>query len=537
MTDPAVKKTRVALYLRVSSDEQREKETIKTQEDALRRFAEMTDVEVFDWYKDDGISGTIPMAKRPEGARLLHDAALGCFDEVVVFKIDRLGRDDLDPIIVWKQLEGLSVSVRSVTEGVSRIFDYHIRVAMGAEERRALLERSKAGMDRAAREGRYCGGIVPLGFMAEGKKPNVRLVPSDKVIWNDWTEAELVRQIYRWVAFNGWSCVRVADHLNALGVPTVYTKDERLLRDATGRRTKRTENIWRPGRIRNLLVNPVYKGDYLYGRRSKKPRDLIPSKVPAIVEPAPWEAAQAQLAANRRVARRGTRVNLLRSLATCNHCRLTYCAYEGNRGVIWYRCGGQMKYRSKAKGYVGKCWSRSFRADFLEPIVTADVTRWLCDPNDGLIEELRAERSEPAAAVDEAERTLIEKALAGMAGKRARLLEARMADLITLEEFQTKVNELKEQESGLVNQLNEMEVHHEPAPAPLDEDLVAEIRARVLGGSLGREDWREIIALLVDRIDADTEKLTDDRKSLRITIHYRFPRVDETCRGRGSWRR
>ena len=37
MTDPTAKRTRVALYLRVSSDDQRERQTIKTQEDILKR--------------------------------------------------------------------------------------------------------------------------------------------------------------------------------------------------------------------------------------------------------------------------------------------------------------------------------------------------------------------------------------------------------------------------------------------------------------------------------------------------------------------
>src|SRR5687768_10123090 len=101
----------VAAYLRVSSDEQREHQTIKTQEDAIQRYVELTGLEIFAWYRDDGVSGTVPMAQRPAGKALMADASRGCFEEVLVFKIDRLGRDDLDPIVVWMQLERLNIGV------------------------------------------------------------------------------------------------------------------------------------------------------------------------------------------------------------------------------------------------------------------------------------------------------------------------------------------------------------------------------------------------------------------------------------------
>ena len=62
---------RVALYLRVSSEEQREAGTIQTQSEFLLRHAERSGFEVAETYADNGISGTVPLHKRPEDARLL----------------------------------------------------------------------------------------------------------------------------------------------------------------------------------------------------------------------------------------------------------------------------------------------------------------------------------------------------------------------------------------------------------------------------------------------------------------------------------
>ena len=66
---------KVAIYLRVSSDDQAERGTIRTQADEVhRRLDREPQVTVVGDYPDDGVSGTIPLAERPGGARLLADA-------------------------------------------------------------------------------------------------------------------------------------------------------------------------------------------------------------------------------------------------------------------------------------------------------------------------------------------------------------------------------------------------------------------------------------------------------------------------------
>src|SRR5262245_2295107 len=82
----------IALYLRVSTEDQAERETIKTQLDFLQRWADLSGKRIADVYVDDGISGTGPIEKRPDGRRLLADAAGGRFRTVVFFRLNRLGR-------------------------------------------------------------------------------------------------------------------------------------------------------------------------------------------------------------------------------------------------------------------------------------------------------------------------------------------------------------------------------------------------------------------------------------------------------------
>src|SRR5919202_1271576 len=89
------KPERVALYLRVSSEEQREAGTIQTQRESLKRYAAVREFEVVNVYADDGVSGTFHLHERPEGLRLLEAARAGKFDTVVVYKLDRLARTQL----------------------------------------------------------------------------------------------------------------------------------------------------------------------------------------------------------------------------------------------------------------------------------------------------------------------------------------------------------------------------------------------------------------------------------------------------------
>jgi site-specific DNA recombinase len=108
----------VALYLRVSSEEQRDRETIKIQDDFLEQYRSLYELGVADIYKDDGISGTIPLQERPEGRRLLEDAKAGNFDTVLVYRLDRLGRSLLVIVDAHDRLQAAGVALRSATEPI-----------------------------------------------------------------------------------------------------------------------------------------------------------------------------------------------------------------------------------------------------------------------------------------------------------------------------------------------------------------------------------------------------------------------------------
>jgi site-specific DNA recombinase len=147
----------VAVYARVSTEEQRERQSIETQYDFGQRFCQMYTLPVFRIYADDGVSGTIPLDRRPEGSQILRDARLGKFDQLLVYRFDRLGRETRLILNAVADLEKLGVRVRSMTEefdaGTLRATDADNAVWLASHERDVIRERSVAGTNRVAQSG------------------------------------------------------------------------------------------------------------------------------------------------------------------------------------------------------------------------------------------------------------------------------------------------------------------------------------------------------------------------------------------------
>src|SRR5262249_45713193 len=123
-----------------------------------------------------------------------------------------------------------------------------------AHERELIRERSVAGTNRVAEAGAWIGGIVPYGYRKQGERREARLVLSEEPIPGMLVpEVDVMRLIYRMAAVERKSCFKIADHLNGLGIPCAYIRDDRMI--LRGKRKERTSGLWRPSRVRNLIVS------------------------------------------------------------------------------------------------------------------------------------------------------------------------------------------------------------------------------------------------------------------------------------------
>ncbi len=519
MPDPIV---RIATYARVSSDEQRDRHTVLNQRAALsRRLSSEPSLVVFKHYEDDGVSGTIPFEDRPAGGALARDARAGRFSQIWVVRADRLGRDAFELLRIWRVFESIGIALRATDENIDDPFYFDIHAVIAANERRKFLERSAEGMNRAAKEGRYTGGIVPLGYCVSGDRGARRLVPDDSLMWEHLSAADVVRRIYHHLASDGWTCPRIADEFNSLGIPTSYRRDGR------GVRGRRTQGLWRSGHIRNLVVNPVYKGLLQYGRRSSRPngREVISASVPPLVSDDVWNAALSTLKRNRAMPRNSCHAYLLRSLIRCAVCGLSFCG-TWTRGPR-YRCNGSMAHRGPLRG---KCIGASIKGEHLEDVVWSDVSRFLTNPND-LVDELLAESNDAAShAVSQAERDSLLANRSLVQERRTRATDLYTRGKLSDDEFDVIAADVERELNTLDERLAVLEPDDDSLDDAVSEDVLSEIRER-LEADLSDAERREIVQLLVRRITVHTTLTDRGRKQVRVVIDYRFPRVGEARTG------
>jgi DNA invertase Pin-like site-specific DNA recombinase len=160
-------------YVRVSTSRQADEgESLGQQERAIAGYALMNNFVVERVFVERGVSGSKPLADRPQSAALL--TALKPGDAVITAKLDRMFRSAQNALDVLGDLKARGVALHMIdlggdttTNGVSKLV-FTILSAVAEAERDRIRERvSDMKADQRSR-GRYLGGIVPYGFKVSG---------------------------------------------------------------------------------------------------------------------------------------------------------------------------------------------------------------------------------------------------------------------------------------------------------------------------------------------------------------------------------
>ena len=297
-----------------------------------------------------------------------------------------------------------------------------------------------------------------------------------------------------------------------------------------------TAGVWTPSRIRNLVVNSVYKGEHVYGKRSAKPRELITREVAAIVDETTWRKAQTTLVENQRVPP-GTakRKYLLRGLVRCGLCG---CMFNGSmvsrpsgKVDIYYKCNG--KIPSRARLY-GRCASKHVLAGNLEDTIWQDIVGFLNDPGP-VLEQLADAMSEGASQAKEAgqENQELKDSLNRKAAERDIILDLYRRGRIGTADLDSQLDKIASEEATLKDrllQVESQEKNQELATARLTEatDLLASLQDR-LKDEFTWEEKRELVELLVAGVMVDTVgEGTAKRSEINVTYAFSGSGINRT---------
>ena len=206
--------TRVALYARYSSDNQREA-SIEDQLRICREQAKREKWKIVGTYKDAGISGA-SMILRPGIQALLQDAQAGQFDIVMAEALDRISRDQADVATFYKHLKFAGVPIVTLSEGEISELHVGLKGTMNALFLKDLAAKTHRGIRGRVEDGKSGGGLC-FGYNVV-KQLDARGDPirGDREI-NE-AEANVVRRIFREFAA-GVGPRTIARTLNEEGVP------------------------------------------------------------------------------------------------------------------------------------------------------------------------------------------------------------------------------------------------------------------------------------------------------------------------------
>lgn len=512
----------VACYARVSTEEQAERGSIQSQIDFATKYCEMYGLNLYKIYKDEGISGTIPFEERPSSAELLTDAKDGKFDTLLVFKLDRLGRSTRIIINTIYDLEQMGIKLKSMTEPFdtadpSGRFLLTILAGVADLERSNILQRMWLGANRAAKEGKWLGGIVPYGYYVgtDGK-----LVINDEIIPSiNMSEADVVHLMFDFVA-SGKSLIACAAYLNSLGIPTHYN-----LHGHTGKRVKSTAGIWRPARVGNVIRNTIYKGIHYYGKRTDKKRELIPRSTPAIVSEEIWAKAQEVVRKNFITSKRSTKYEyLLKGLIKCENCGSNYhgSTFKNSDKQKYYVCNRRTNYKTHG---VEKCIGKYIDMPWLDELVWNTCLYYVNTP-EVVLQEIKKQSNHLDVDGLSKEMNKINLQLASKETDKDNILTLFRKSLISLAEVEKQLKEVDKEKSVLSDRLNEIKAKlasTEVAFATEDNALKLFSKLQELLKTKEADFYtkRDIITMLVDKIYIKTE-IVDEEEKATVKIRFKF---------------
>jgi DNA invertase Pin-like site-specific DNA recombinase len=365
---------KVAIYVRVSSDRQAEKElSIPAQVKTIQQYCLEKGWIIVSEFIEKGKSAKTD--DRPEFQKMIALAKRTNrpFNAVVVHKFDRFSRKRDDHVIYKALLNQCGVKVISVTEqteaetpqdmlleGMLEVISEFFNANLATEVRKGMTQNAKLGYNN--------GGTPPYGYRTEHiamghQKTKSVWVPGPR------EEVDLIRWIFNQYAFENKGYHKIASELNEQKVPT------------------QKGGTWSASTIRAIIFNESYIGRKVWNKqdyqtKGKKWRDrsewiITENAHPALITKEIFE--QCQTVAKQRNNGGGETHKTfgtkpaspfwLRGVMVCDKCGSRMVGNSTSTrtksgGQRYYVCGGYMRKGKEYCSYVG------WRKERVEEVVT-----------------------------------------------------------------------------------------------------------------------------------------------------------------------
>ena len=478
----------VALYPRVSTQEQaKEGYSIGEQIERLNKYCEAMGWTVYKTYTDPGYSGGD--TNRPGLQEMIKDVKAGKVDKVVVYKLDRLSRSQLDTLYLIEK-----VFLANGTDFVSMSENFDTSTPFGRAmigilavfaqlEREQIKERMTMGKEARAKEGKWGGGSTePIGYTYNPTKDLLEL---------DEYEAMQIRELYE-LFLKGTPLRRIE---------TIFLE----------KGYKHKHGLWTPGGMRRIMRNKImlgyihyhnewYKGEHtpiIDEETFNKGVNLLDERL----------IKYADYCRNPR-----QQTTYLGGLITCKRCggkfskQLNSRYREGKPKVFWYVCYSKHK-RVKKMIKDPNCDNKNWKMVDLDNLIFDEIRKFAIDPDH--INDVRERKNSESDTANKIQ--IIEQEIEKINSQISRFLDLYGIGTFTIDQVNDRVTPLNEQKVALENELESLTYSSDK----LSEEEAIEIMES-FDEVLERGDFDEI-RLILEQLIAYIEIDKED-----VYIHWKF---------------
>lgn len=350
-------KTRVALYIRVSTDEQATKwVSIEHQKESLVDYAknqwyilnEDKHIYIDKWY-------SWASRNRPALEKLMFDSQNNEFDLLLVKKVDRFFRKNLYLLQHVEELVQNGVWFKATDQGFN-IADSSWKMMLSMlwviweMERDLIRDRTISWKIQKAKMWYYVWGwIAKLWYIVEKDWRWNKLIIDDE-------ESKIVKRLFHLYVNENKSFAEICKIFNSEWIQTKFDKFYKW-RDTDKRRV--AINHWYPWSLWRLIWDEIYIWNYYYWKKWKKydkklwkdidyikPKDeWLILESPKIIDDLTFFKAQELLKKNK-LTKNNRNSHTFAWLIKCDCCWRSYVWYKTYKKTISYRCWWTYSYRT-----------------------------------------------------------------------------------------------------------------------------------------------------------------------------------------------
>lgn len=254
---------RAGLYLRLSVEDENKdiSNSIISQKELVEDFlSKNEDIEVFNYYIDDGYSGT--NFERPSFKRMFEDMQTKKINTVIVKDLSRLGRNYLEVGNYIEQIFPLfNIRFISISDNIDSFLNPQsisninlpLKNLMNEEYCRDISNKIKSAFDTMRRNGQYISGIAPYGYIKDPEDKHHLIIDEES--------AKVVKLIFN-LCLSGLGTTNISKELNKRKIvnPSAYRKKLK------NEEINEVDSLWTSSMVSKILYNQIYCGDMVQGK-------------------------------------------------------------------------------------------------------------------------------------------------------------------------------------------------------------------------------------------------------------------------------